>query len=283
MGAISINLFGPVAVYRSDTGSPIRMIRSALALLAYLAAGPGHPEAREVVAAELWPDSDPDRARASLATALWRMRTDLAQVPGAEAVVATESTLAIAPSLRAHIDAHRFEARAQSLLRHDPCPDALIDARAALDADCARGEALAGWYEPWALRVRVRLEDLRERCLGRLLDLSFAAGLDAEAFGLADRLLAIDPLREDVHQTLIRLHLRRGRRSLAQRQFERCRSVLADELGVAPAGETLALLGPANPAPSREQGDMQSLRLAIAEAQAGLNRLSREIDALIRS
>ena len=69
------------------------------------------------------------------------------------------------------------------------------------------------------------------------------------ALRYGDRLLACDPLREDVHRAVIRLQVRLGNRAEAVRQARRCRAVLRSELGVDLAPETAALcddlLGPA--------------------------------------
>ena len=50
--------------------------------------------------------------------------------------------------------------------------------------------------------------------------------------------LDIDHAREEVHRRLIRLLLQNGRRDEAVRQYETCRRVLREELGVEPTRET---------------------------------------------
>jgi hypothetical protein len=50
--------------------------------------------------------------------------------------------------------------------------------------------------------------------------------------------LALDPLREETHRTLMRLYARQGRLGDALRQYQTCVSVLHGELGVEPAQET---------------------------------------------
>jgi len=49
-------------------------------------------------------------------------------------------------------------------------------------------------------------------------------------------------LRETAHYTLIEIHLAEGNRSEACRQFERCRRMLRDELGVEPSDSMRHLL-----------------------------------------
>jgi ATP/maltotriose-dependent transcriptional regulator MalT len=67
-----------------------------------------------------------------------------------------------------------------------------------------------------------------------------AAAYEA-ALGHARRRLALDPLHEPAHQTLMRLYAFSGRQAAALRQFDACRRVLQTELGLEPDAETLAL------------------------------------------
>ncbi|MBU0703034.1 MAG: bacterial transcriptional activator domain-containing protein, partial [Chloroflexi bacterium] len=48
-------------------------------------------------------------------------------------------------------------------------------------------------------------------------------------------------LREDVHRYVIRCYFEAGRRSEALAQYRRCEESLKEELGVAPAAETVEL------------------------------------------
>ncbi|CAD5371751.1 AAA ATPase-like protein [Rubrivivax sp. A210] len=54
-------------------------------------------------------------------------------------------------------------------------------------------------------------------------------------------LLADEPLQEQAHRDAMRLHAAAGRREAALAQYERCRALLAAELGLAPMAETTAL------------------------------------------
>ena len=55
------------------------------------------------------------------------------------------------------------------------------------------------------------------------------------------KILAIDPLREQVHRHMMRLYMMSGQRALAVQQYEACRTVLAEELRIQPMAETQAL------------------------------------------
>ena len=61
------------------------------------------------------------------------------------------------------------------------------------------------------------------------------------AIGSALRLLALEPLREDVHRVLMELLTEQRQYGAALRQYQLCRDVLARELGVRPQSATVQL------------------------------------------
>ena len=57
----------------------------------------------------------------------------------------------------------------------------------------------------------------------------------------AQQQLALEPWREEAHRQVMQALAAMGERTAALAQYETCRAILADELGVAPAPETSAL------------------------------------------
>ena len=106
---------------------------------------------------------------------------------------------------------------------------------------CYTGDLLEGFYDDWALRERERLRLLYLDCLGTLLRRHSETGALEAALRCGRQILALDPLREDIHREVIRLYVRNGHRALALKQYESCRAALEEELGVEPMEETRAL------------------------------------------
>jgi DNA-binding SARP family transcriptional activator len=104
-----------------------------------------------------------------------------------------------------------------------------------------RGDLLEGFYYDWVLAERECLRALYVR--GRLQLLSYhAAGSEWEqAIECGREVLRLDPLRETVHRRLIELYARNGEPAAARRQYHRLVQLLAEELQVAPAPETVAV------------------------------------------
>jgi len=217
----------------------IEIPRSALQVLLYLAVHPDQAVLRAQVMDALWPDTPPAKAASRLTSALWRLRKALGQT-GRDDLVSAGSdgalTLALGDAL--HVDIHDMRRRTQAFLDDDT----LNDLPAPLAADAGPEEPFLGWYDPWALRERVRLELLFERCARAQLDRLCAADAFEPAVRAGERLLRRDPLLEDVHEQLIRLYLRHGRPGMAKRQYDRCKALLAEELGVAPGASMTASL-----------------------------------------
>jgi len=55
------------------------------------------------------------------------------------------------------------------------------------------------------------------------------------------KILELDPLREEVQRDMMRLYVANGQRPLAIRQYQMCCNLLAEELGITPMEETQAL------------------------------------------
>ena len=93
---------------------------------------------------------------------------------------------------------------------------------------------LVSQRETWRARVTAALGRLVEHCASRD---AFQAGADWAA-----RLLAIEPWHEEAHRQRMWLLACAGQRSAALVQYDTCRRLLAETLGVAPAPETEAMV-----------------------------------------
>jgi predicted ATPase/DNA-binding SARP family transcriptional activator len=108
-----------------------------------------------------------------------------------------------------------------------------------------RGEFLQHFYlkdsaefEEWIL---VQREALHQRAMNALTSLANEYELRGDfqaAHSYALRQLEVDPWREEAHCQIMRLLASDGQRSSALAQFESCRKVLAEELGVEPSPKT---------------------------------------------
>jgi len=212
-------------------GRLVNLPRSAQRLLAFVALHE-HPLQRVYVAGTLWIDATDDRAGASLRSSLWRLNR-----PGHLLVEATSTHLRLAPDV--DVDLRRALAVAHRLL------DGSADA-ADLDAgeEVLRGELLPDWYDEWLLFERERFRQVSLHALEAVAERLVHAGEVARALEAALSAVRSEPLRESAHRVLIRVHLAEGNRIEALRQYELCRRLLRDRLGVEPSSQLDELLEP---------------------------------------
>ncbi|SDD48237.1 DNA-binding transcriptional activator of the SARP family [Geodermatophilus telluris] len=191
-----------------------------------LAGGP----ARTAVSGRLWPDVPEERARASLRSALWRLRRT---VPGL--LDDSGSRLRLAPGVRT--DVRDLQAWAERV-----CDPGAGPLRAALPAPALLGDLLPGWYDDWVLLERDRLQQLRLHALETVAARLGEAGRYAEALQAAYLAIRTEPLRESAHRTVVRVHLAEGNLAEALRAHDVFAGLLREELGVAPTERMAGLV-----------------------------------------
>ena len=230
-----LRLLGGFALYGGD-GRPVALSsKKAAALLAYLCHHMDEPVSRSKVAAMLWSDRGEEQARSSLRQTLSVLRKALADRDG-EFIISSSQGLALDGRAIA-VDALDFEAVIGAVDGKD----------LAAAADLYQGPFLDGFdlhadvFDDWLRGERTRLADRAARAFATLVEHCRSDGDHEAALGYATRLLALDPLREDSHRMVMRLHQQQGRLNEALRQYQDCEASLKTELGLEPEDETQAL------------------------------------------
>jgi DNA-binding SARP family transcriptional activator/tetratricopeptide (TPR) repeat protein len=233
MPRLELTLLGGFAARDAEHGLLHLPRRKAEALLAYLACGGGSSHPRDKLAALLWPDVSDAQARHSLRQTLASLRQALP--PGALRI--DGPTVGLDPDT-ADVDVLTFRR-----LAAEGTPGALAHAAAMYGGDFLAGLDVrdAPPFEEWLQSEREALRDLALTSLARVLAWQRDANDPAGALHTALRLLALDPLQEVVHRTVMRLMAAQGRRDAALRQYQTCVDLLQRELGVEPEAETKQL------------------------------------------
>lgn len=190
---------------------------------------------RDRLASLLWGSSGEEQARNSLRQALFILRRVLQAAPSPALLVDPRSVSLDASAVE--VDAIGFERLVAA-----GTEESLARAVALYRGDLLEGIGVkeAG-FEDWLLGEQGRLRDLALKALERLLALHTAASNPERAVHVSRRLLALDPLHEDVHRTLMRLYMKQGRWGAALRQYELCRAAVRRQVGVEPEAETRRL------------------------------------------
>jgi DNA-binding SARP family transcriptional activator len=233
MTRLGLTLLGGFQARLDDAHFVDLPIKKAQALLAYLAMPLGRAHPRDKLASLLWGDMQEPQARGGLRHALFRLRKALGDM---SPLRLEGETVALDPTL-VTVDVLAFE---QSVARGTP--EALETAAGLYQGDLLEGLSLREPpFEEWLSAERLRLRELALEALARLLAHQRDAGSLEKAVQTALRLVALDPLQEPVHRTLMRLYAQLGRRGVALRQYQLCVAALQHELRAEPEEETKAL------------------------------------------
>ena len=272
MARLTLQLFGGLCAYRESGADAAAAGRKASALLAYLALNPKQRCTRDRLATLLWSDRGEEQARHSLRQALLSLRKVLDD-ESASILVSDGDRLTLDPEAIA-VDVQAFERLAASQTREALEQAGVLYVGDFLDGIDVRSEG----FEEWLAAERTRLRDLAADVLLRLSQIYMDGGEWDAALEAAQRLLALDPSREQGHRVLMRLYDRTGRRSLALRQYRTCEDSLKSELDAAPAPETVRLH-----AEIRARGEERAGGVEEANGVPGKEPLPRGIEVAAAS
>src|SRR5262245_38172500 len=253
MEELQLSLLGKLQISRE--GKPVTGFVSskAQALFCFLAVT-GRPHDRQTLATLLWGDMPEVEARTNLRTVLANLRKLLEPY-----LEISRETVCFNRRSFYWLDVELFQAALSAAGLSEKTPELpefsespetskiyLQPLRQALEL--YRGDFLEGFsvrealaFEEWMLIQRERLRQLAMQGLFKLarehtVRVEYAAAMD-----YTSRLLALEPWREEGHRQMMTLLAKSGQRSAALAQYENCRRILAEELGVEPDAATQAL------------------------------------------
>ncbi|HET7476353.1 MAG TPA: BTAD domain-containing putative transcriptional regulator [Dermatophilaceae bacterium] len=188
----------------------------------------------------LWGESLPQNYPGTLESYVSILRRTLQpDVKARESIILTERGGYRLDVDRATLDVEEFDALVASAAGMEPV-HALATYRKALSL--VRGSVLED--EPYATYAEPMRATYQQRHVSALVNsarLSMITGETLAALELAEQAVAVDPLAEAAYQVLMTTSYSLFRQEDALRAFDRCRRLLADELGVDPLDETVAL------------------------------------------
>jgi DNA-binding SARP family transcriptional activator/class 3 adenylate cyclase len=265
MSHLALSLLGPFQVTRD--GEPVTRFESdtARALLAYLVMQPGVVHRRETLAGLLWPERPDSEALRNLRVALSRLRDAIGDREAEPPFLhITRKTLQFNADSDYWLDARTFgeaiaASKAHGHRQLESCASCMSKLGEA--ASLYRGDFLAGFslpsapFEGWLV---VQRESLHLQALDALHHLALyheGRGAFDRALRYARRQVELEPWQESAHRQWMRALASSGQRGMALAQYEACRRILREELGIEPEAETTALYqrireGVEAPAPS---------------------------------
>ena len=245
MAMLKVRLFGRFKVQANGQEVDCFLSTKARELFCYLLLHRNRPHPRESLATLFWGECTPEQTRKYMRQTLWQLQTALHQLPGDESldVMRVEKgSVQLDPGRDLWLDVDDFE---QSFLPVKGLPGEKMDAPCATALRNAvslyEGDLLEGWYHDWCLYHRERLENTYFAMLDKLMAYCELHEEYEAGFAYGERLLLQDRASERTYCRLMRMRYFAGDRAGALREFQRCETALKEELGVAPAKQTVEL------------------------------------------
>ncbi len=253
---------------------PITHFRSAnnQGLLIYIALQSGKPLSRDLLVTLFWPEESTRNGRNNLRQSLHRLRSLLGDLDSPETpyLLVTRQTVQFNPESSYNLDVKAF-----------------LDAVDRGDLETAvshyAGDLLPGFtvdsleFEEWLRQERESLHHLAlETMLEATRDCLRDGRLD-EAQAIARQQLRLEPWREQAHRQLMQAFALAGDRGNAVAQYDVCREVLAEDLDIEPAEETVKLYEDIR---SNRYGSIASIETLLPPIKARQN-LPADTTALI--
>ncbi len=227
--------------------------RKGIGLLAYLLIESDHAHSREFLLGLLWPDLPTASAQNNLRVTWAYLQKALGTSDSKEEphLIGDRLTLRFNPLSDYELDVVRFNTLMEACRLH-PHPDKYdcseCAERLTQALDLVRGDFLDKFslpncvqFDDWSLMQRKQFQKQVTSALEQLATFHERAGQMAEAEGAIRRLLEYDPLSESAYRQLMRVLARADQRSAALDAYETFRRLLATDLGLAPAIETVTL------------------------------------------
>ncbi len=281
---VEIQLLGRMSVSQTGQRLGLSLAGATLELLAYLLCHADEVR-RDALAALMWEEVEPERARGALNTALWRIKKQVRSWPGI-ALISTPAAVRLDLG-GCRLDVSQLEAAVRTARGATRTDDGVLKDEVRADlaeaADLYRGPFLDGCGSSWALVERERLFDVHLRVLGLLMQDSSSRRDYDEALDYGRRLLVADPFHEQAQCQVMWLYALNGQRVRALVQYRSYEELLRREMSIRPIPEARALFEFI-----RSELDQDEVGLPVRSADsrragAGVDLLGRLNDVIANS
>lgn len=248
-GVLRVFALGSLRVYRDEILLFDESWRNkpAKTIFKLLLTHAGRRYPKDVLAEELWPETDPDVAANRLRVAVHELRKMLGEGgrkdSGPTHIAQQEGAYFFDDSAPTWTDTNAFEGaatRGREMAAEGRIEEALHAYQVA--EALYLGEYLRDdpFFE-WTIATRERLRELHLHVLSDAARIHAEAGSPEQAAIFSRKILRIEPWREEVYRRLMEYLVAAGRPHEALRAYEECRRALRAEVEAEPSSETTRL------------------------------------------
>lgn len=187
---------------------------------------------KEEICDTFWPESDQQSVRLRFKNAIYRVRHAL----GPESVMLADEVYRFNRTLDYDYDVEYFLQELASAIESEDQIVKIQHYRNALAI--YKGPYLAKMDYEWALVQRENLHQKFNEAASNLIKLLIQTEQYQQAITVAQHAIEIDPCSESAHRYAMTAYAALGDRPGVVRQFEKCKKLLLDDLGVTPSAQT---------------------------------------------
>ena len=242
LAALYITCFGHFEVTRSGRLVALCSNRSGQSIFRFLVVKQEHCATSDMLQTLLWPEDQPEAALNKLHIAISALRRSLnygySCEPGCGYIVCKNRTYYLNPAVVVRTDVDEF-------LQYYQAGQQANEERMTLYEKACRfytGPFLSeDIYADWSFLQREELSRIYLTMCRALIDYYMQHKRYEDAAKWTTAILKENRCDEAAHQQLMQIFAAQGRRSEALQQYQRCKLVLREELGVEPLPETVLL------------------------------------------
>lgn len=246
MAKLEIYMLGNLKVLWNNKSILEKISNKSAGLLCYLAANREKKFSRDKLATYFWDSSNINSSRYNLRYNLWSLRKIMKQDKNdKEIILSTKDTCMMNPKANFYLDIFEMD----NVLNYIDEKN-LHTHREDLEKIkmIYKGEFLEEFYlkkciefNDWTFYER---EKFQRKYIDVLYKLFYLYEKHAEydkAINLLEEMIMINPLKEELYVQLIKIYVKLGDRNAALNQYERCCTILREELNIGPMGSTKRL------------------------------------------
>ena len=229
-----IEMMGSFRVLQNGRELALHNNKRASSLLAFVALMAGRPVSRDELTEAIWPNDDPTASRARLRTTLSSLRKLTGTGPDSERqlIRADRHSITLDPD-HCSTDVSTYNSvlwQSGRAVNLDEVESLLRKAR-----DLYTGHLLPQFDDPWIATERHSLLAKHSEVLHKLSRLCRQRGANDDAAEFTRQLIALDPLNEETHLTLMELYVSLEMPVMAINQYHQLEQVLSDHLQLRPS------------------------------------------------
>jgi LuxR family maltose regulon positive regulatory protein len=187
---------------------------------------------KEEIGEEFWPESDPNTLRLRFKNSIYRVRRAL----GSESIILVDEEYRFNRSIDYEYDVEYFLDEVKNAQTSKDREDQILHLKNAVKH--YRGDFLPKLDYEWVLIQREKLHRSFLAAISNLVNLLIQTEEYQQAIYFSHYAVEIDPCHESSHRSAMLAYSALGDRANIARQYEKCKALLLNDLGVAPSKQT---------------------------------------------